>query len=331
MKIEQISANSYRVRKQYKNKSYTLYFDHKPTQKEITLALADKYNSVTQQKADNGTFEDYANKYIDYLEKSNKSPSTIRGYDSIIKNISEDFKGMNFFDIDNKNIQREVDRYAETRSPKTVKNMSGFITTVIGKYRPELTLSIKLPKADKKAEYQPTTKDIERIVEYSKDSVYSVGIRLCILGLRLGEVCVLTLDDLDEDNVLTINKDIVADKNGNLVIKDRPKTYASNRRLPLPKELADDIRKQGFITNYYPGSLGRYLSRIQKQLGIPHFRLHMLRHFCAAYLHKQGYTDQEIINWGGWETDYVMKNVYNYDLDPQEAKKDISDKLGSII
>ena len=43
---------------------------------------------------------------------------------------------------------------------------------------------VKLPASEIKSEYEPTTKDVERIVELAKGSRYSIVIQLAILGLR---------------------------------------------------------------------------------------------------------------------------------------------------
>ena len=89
MKIEQRSSGCFRVRKTYKGKTYTLNFDHKPSQKEVTMALAEKFNENDVYIS--GTFEDKANEYIKV--KSNiLSPSTIGGYEKVLRCISDEFK-----------------------------------------------------------------------------------------------------------------------------------------------------------------------------------------------------------------------------------------------
>ena len=46
MKIEKRASGSYRVRKMYKGQMYTVSFDHKPTQKEAMLAMAEELLKV---------------------------------------------------------------------------------------------------------------------------------------------------------------------------------------------------------------------------------------------------------------------------------------------
>lgn len=332
MKIEKLPSGSYRIRQQYNGKRYSIIVPYKPTQKEALKLVTEKMDKPENSQANScKSLGEYMDKYISYCEKSGKSPSTIRGYESLKKNLSEDFLDIRFSDLTSADVQKELNRYGETRSSKSVKNAYGLIRSVLAKYRPEYTLMVKLPASEIKSEYEPTTKDVERIVELAKGSRYSIVIQLAILGLRRGEILALTLDDLDEDNVLSINKDMVLDKNHKYVIKNSAKTESSNRRITLPQPLADEIRAQGYVFEGNPHTINQYLHRCQKRLGIPEFRLHMLRHFCVAYLHKMGFTSEQIMQWGGWSSDYVMKRAYRYNLDPAESQAEISKKLGNLF
>jgi integrase len=331
MKIEKLKNETYRIRQQYKGKKYTVYFDHKPTQKEALQAMAAQMDKTQTTKALHGSVRDYIQKYVDEAETDGLSPSTIRGYDSICRNLSSDFAELLFNDVTSDDVQKAVDSYSKDHSAKSTRNFYGVIRSAFTKYRPQLVLTVKMPAKEPKTEYEPTTKDIQNIIEYSEGTNYHVALQLAVLGLRCGETCALTIDDLNDDNVLTINKDLVKDKNGKYVLKNSAKTQASNRRILLPSELADEIRRQGYVWKGHPNTILKFLNRAQDDLGIPRFRLHMLRHFCVAYLHKEGMTSEQIMAWGGWETDHVMNRAYRYNLDPHESKKDIAAKLGALL
>ena len=47
MKIEKLPSGSYRVRKMYKGKTYTVVFDYKPTQKEALQAISAELENET--------------------------------------------------------------------------------------------------------------------------------------------------------------------------------------------------------------------------------------------------------------------------------------------
>ena len=50
-----------------------------------------------------------------------------------------------------------------------------------------------------------------------------------------------------------------------------------------------------------------------------------MRHFAAAYLAKQGFTKEQILEYCGWEKgSNVMERVYSYNLDPEDSQKDIA-------
>lgn len=55
MKIEKLPSGSYRIRKMYKGETYSLVFDHKPTQKEALQAIAAELDKV-KTKYDRLTF-----------------------------------------------------------------------------------------------------------------------------------------------------------------------------------------------------------------------------------------------------------------------------------
>lgn len=219
MKVEKLPSGNFRIQKQYKGKRYSLTFDHKPTQKEIIQALASILDEKENPKNGTGKFKDYVDKYIAKCEKDNLSPSTISGYDSMKRNISLELMHRNFFDVNEDDIQDFIDEYADTRSAKTVRNMNGFIHSIMSEYRPNYKYTIDLPKGEKKPRTGPTTKEVFTLVEYSKKTRYSIAIQLAVLGLRRGEVLAITSNDLSADDVLTINKDIVINKDGEYVIK----------------------------------------------------------------------------------------------------------------
>lgn len=118
---------------------------------------------------------------------------------------------------------------------------------------------------------------------------YECAYKLAVLGLRRGEIVAITAADLDDNNVLTIDKDIVLDKDNHYIVKDKPKTEESYRRILIPSELAELIRKQGRAYSGDPHSINKYLHTFQDKLGIPRFRLHMFRHLLLHIFTRQDF------------------------------------------
>jgi integrase len=312
MKLEQLPSGSYRVRKMVNGVLYRVTFDHKPSQKEITLALAEVIQDEGTQK---GSFYKYAQDYIK-SKKGVLSPATIRTYTIKLDQLSDSFKNENIFDIDSNKVQREISFFSMTHAPKTTKTLYGFISSVLTAYRPSLKLRVTLPQNIAKEQYEPKNEDIKLLLKHVENTPYSVPFQLGILGCRRGEICAASIDDLDGNN-LWIHKSKVYD--GKWIVKESPKTDASNRIVPLPDSLADQIRKQGYIYNNHPNALNKAIHRYQKQLGIPQFKFHALRSYFASYAHSLGIPDADIMAIGGWETDHIMKRVYRKSL--EESKR----------
>lgn len=325
MKIESISKNTYRVRKQYKGKRYTLFFDHKPTEREITIRMSDLYNESVLTGQKRATMSGCMQEYIN-IKSNVLSPSTIRSYRQISRMYPKWFIDFNIYDLTQADIQRAVNEYASNHSPKSVKNYNGFIKAVLKMFRPQFNPVITLPKRQPTKQVLPTKEQVLDIIEYFNGSEYSIPIQLACLGMRRSEICDLKLTDL-QGNKITIDSGLVTDSNNQLVSKDMPKTLASVRTIYIPDKLADEIRAKGYIYKGYPNSIVRALHRAQDALNIPRFRLHDLRHFYISYAHSVGMVDEDIMKAAGYTTDEVMKRVYRHSMDEGSAQKQVINEL----
>lgn len=332
MKIEKLPSGSYRIRKMYKGKMYTVIFDYKPTQKEAMQAMAEELDKVSSTKGERLTFEKAARQYIE--AKSNVlSPTTRSAYGSILRSLSPDFIQKNIHDITSLDVQTEINIYSVGRTPKTVHNVHGFISAVLGTFCPNLKLSTTLPKKVKNKPYIPSDEDIRKILQYAKGSRYEVALMLACFGLRRSEICALTLDDIKGD-VVTINKAKVYDKEKKQwVIKPTPKTTSSTREIVIPKELVALIEKQGYIYKGHPDNIYDFLDVAQKNLGMEHFSIHKLRHYFASKMSALGIPETDIMAMGGWETPYVMRAVYTHSMEAEQekAKRKAAEQLKESI
>lgn len=326
MKIEQISKNTYRVRKQYKGTQYTLFFDHKPTEKEITLKLSELYIQEGKIGQKSGTLASAMDKYISSKDNI-LSPSTIRGYIQLTGMYPKWILNTNLYDLTQSDIQKAVNEYALEHSPKSTMNYSSFLLTVLKMYRPEYRPHITLPKIKQPEINLPTEEQVMQIIKHFEGTEYHIVIQLACLGLRRSEICALTLSDLD-GNTLTIDKGAVFNKDQEVVIKDMPKTLASIRQIYIPESLAEEIRQKGYIYKYKPNAINIALHKAQKQLNIPPFRLHDLRHFYVSYAHSKGMTDVDIMKAAGYGSDRIMKRTYRHSMDKENAEqKRIADSM----
>ena len=306
------------MRKLINGQRITKTFDHKPTQKEMAMAVASEIDNIAPKTA-------FIRCAKTCIENKNKvlAPKTIKTYSDYLTVIPKWFLDMKINEITQLDVQTVINEYAKDHAPKTVRNIHGFISSVMRMYRPNMVLHTTLPQRIKYEPYVPSTDEVKMILEKSEGTQYHIPFQLGILGMRRGEICALTLDDID-GNIVKINKSL-EDSNKRWVIKPTPKTDESNREIYIPTALVDEIHKTGYIYKGFPNMLIKALHRYQKELGIPSFRFHDLRHFYASYAHSMGMSDADIMKSGGWKSDFVMKNVYRH------AMKDTLQENQAII
>lgn len=329
MKIEKLPSGSYRVRKMYKGENYSLVFDHKPTQKEALQAMSAELDKV-KTKYDRMTFRGAAGEYVE-MKRNVLSPKTIKEYTEMPKRFPEWFNNLPLSEITQIDINKVVNEWSKIKSPKTVSNYHGFISAILGTFKKGMKIDTTLPQKVKNEPYIPSKQEVRAILEESKGTKYEVALWLGCYGLRRSEICALTLEDIDGD-VVHITKAMVQNDEKKWVIKTT-KTTESTRDIIIPQELADKILKQGYIYKGHPNGPTKYLSKIQKQLGIPNFPLHKLRHYFASEMSSLGVPEADILKLGGWETDYVMKAIYRHSMmkNDENAKREASEKLKAAL
>lgn len=329
MTIEKLPSGSYRIRQTVDKKRYSVTVDHKPTQTEAMKLLS----AVMENKPClnmNGTVMQCVEGYLE--NKSNVlSPSTYKGYTSLKKAIDPDFARIKISDLTFPMLQSEVNRFAQDHSPKYTLNYSSFLTSVAR----FVGLPMKTPTTPQQVPYEPyvpTKEDIKRIADSFVGTEYEVAFLLSMRGLRRSELVALTVDDViktDSGYVLRINKAIVEGVKGTWHEKTT-KTMKSTRTIDISDELAEKIISQGFIYRRSVGYLRDLLAKKQDQLNIPHFPLHVMRHFYASYLLQQGFDRKYLQGDGGWKNSSVMEKRYLHALEMKEAQHLISDLFSQI-
>ena len=130
----------------------------------------------------------------------------------------------------------------------------------------------------------------------------NLGIYICLsAGIRIGEICALTWDDLDVENGIihirkTIQRIYIVDEGQKHteVILDTPKTKNSIREIPMTKDLLKIIRPIKKVVNgcFYvltndpkptePRTYRNYYKQFMQSLGLPLMKFHGLRHSFAT-------------------------------------------------
>lgn len=324
MAIEKLKSGHYRIRFEKDKKKYSITTDRKPTKREEAALIQEYLEKLKEESLDKkGSFKKYAEEYIKTKENV-LSVSTIKGYRHALNALPASFLNTPFFEIEQHDVTKLVNSMVHDAKPKTIYNRHGFVSAVLREFRPGFVLNTKLPRKEQKEIYTPTEKEVMAIFKYIDESQvfhrYYIPIYLGAMGLRRSEIGALTISDLSDDNTLTICKAKVQDSNNKWIIQPYTKTEKSNRKIPIPKKLADRIREQGYI---YEGSLNQIfctLDSVQKALGLPHFGIHRLRSYFASKAHALGLPDSIILTLGGWKSDNIMKNVYRKALEEDVTK-----------
>ena len=329
MTIEKLPSGKYRATLMRNGSRYRMTFDYKPSKREAEDALRELMDRKGAQVNGSLTFRQAADKYDD-MKRNVLSPSTIRDYTRMCDRMPVWFVDTCIDEITQISINKVVNELSADKSPKTVRNFHGFISTILGTFRPDFKIYTTLPQKRKSEPYIPSDEDVKAILEELRGTMFFIPIVLACYGLRRSEILALTPDDIEGDTV-HIRKAVVLDEHRKEVEKPT-KTTDSERDIIIPSEIADMIREQGYVYNGAPNSIIVKLTKTQDKLGIPHFSLHKLRHYFASKMLTL--TDSKTVQaLGGWKTDSVMKTVYAHSMkDEQEkAKKAAAEKLREAI
>ena len=309
MKARQLPSGSWNVRIMCNGKSYSFT----DPDKRRVMRRAAEFAEQCREDIDNPRLADALEKYVEERAES-LSPATIRGYNSIVRAIRTQSpmankRIMSLTDRDIQTIIRNID------SPKTQRNYVNLISSATGR-----KFSVKFRNKLPKEVAVPSDQEVLGLINIFARTEMEIPVMLgAYAGLRRGEICALTIQDLDGD-YLHISKDMVLDDFGMWIIKE-PKTPASNRVVLLPHHVAERIRKRGHITNLHPNVITKRFISKQEQLGIETpYTFHSLRHFFASYLHAQQIPDAYVLRAGGWSTPHVMQKVYRHALDNEHLE-----------
>lgn len=314
MKIEKLSSGKYRIQKMVDGKRYNLLFDHKPTQTDINLALADKItNTITSKTAPTMTFEKCAKEFMAIRENVLRT-GTKRNYRSVMRNIPDDLNNMRLCDIDKIVLQKYINDLSADHSPKTVKNYYSFVHDVIVEFIPEFNIKVKLPEVQKTSYYIPTSEEVKKVMAVASDK-YRPLFMLGCYGLRKEEILALNLDDFDlKECTVNICKSYVYDDiKKKWLVENYTKTKESTRIVPLDKKLIKTFLDRGYIYEGTQSRLLKHLHYCQDTAGVPRFRLHDFRHFFATELNQAGFSSKDIQALGGWSSPYIMEKIYAHE------------------
>ena len=172
-----------------------------------------------------------------------------------------------------------------------------------------------------------------------------IGVLLCLYtGLRIGELMALEWNDIDfQKGELTVTKscyDGHKAEGGILKVCGTPKTPASVRIIPIPRQLLPHLReaKKKNGSDFVVGNGGKPVSvrsyqtsfdRLLKNLKIPHRGFHSLRHTFATRALECGMDVRTLADILGHDNPMVTLKRYAHSMN--EYKKEMMNRVGKLL
>lgn len=296
-----------------------------------------------------------------YVQPSSKQRTYIRYKEIVNQHIIPNLGELELYELSPFTIQRFVTELIKGGNLKTGKGLApnsvnAIITVVQNSLKTACALGytdsytadkIKRPKAGEKKVECFSSVEQRKLEEYIKarDKTKLFGILLCLYtGLRIGELLALEWTDIDfAKGELRVIKTCYDGRNQEGVfgrIIDIPKTQASVRTIPLPKQLMPLLRElKKKSRSIYVVSNGekavsirsyqRTFASLQQKLKIPHRGFHSLRHTFATRALECGMDVKTLAEILGHKNPTVTLNRYAHSL--MEHKKEMMNRLGKLL
>lgn len=240
-----------------------------------------------------------------YVKKSSFSAYTLLIENHLLPNFG------NKIAIEEADVQSFVFQKLETGlSHKTIKDILIVLKMILkfgakNKWLKYTPFDIQFPTEREKHNIEVLTKtDQKKIMNYIQEhfTFRNLGVYICLsAGMRIGEICALTWEDIDTDNgIISVNRTIqriyvIEDgiRRTELIL-DTPKTKNSIREIPISKDLLRILKPFKKIVNplYFvltndakptePRTYRSYYKNLMKELKMPELKFHGLRHSFAT-------------------------------------------------
>lgn len=246
---------------------------------------------------------------------SSLSPETIRGYRIIQRN--------RFPSVMNKpmhipvNWQAEINDALSTLADKTVSNSWGLISEIMRVNHMEVP-DILMPSAKKS-----TGRDFldpQQILTFCdaiRGDTCEIAMLLGLHSLRMSEIKALRMSkNIDlENNLIHVSGAMVRDEKNKSIYKDRNKTTASNRTVPimiprLAELLAQCKDEDGFLVPQRPSTINKHIHAAADSAKLPDITSHCLRHSFVSLGYHLRLSELEVMEMGGWSDNQVVHRIY---------------------
>ena len=294
-------------------------------------------------------FEDMANSWFIYKNLTVKT-STYYNYKYLVNTyLSERFQKYTIEEFIGFNVNQMILELSERLSPKTVKGIISVFISILNyaeeKYKIRFLLEpIAMPKPQIYDLQVLSLREQIKLEEFClnhNDNRY-IGIVLDLYtGLRIGELCALTWENIDLRNkrilVTKTLQRIYLAKSKTAILIDSPKSVNSIRKIPMNDKVYEILKLQKnknkeqdfFLTGnkrYIEPRRYQYtFNKILKEAGLRDYNFHILRHTFATNCIKVGMDPKSLSEILGHSNVNITLNKYVHSSD--KIKKKFLQKL----
>ena len=291
------------------------------------------------------TIEQVAETWLLYKKHIVKKSTYYKYKNDIKRYIIPYFGSKTLKEVEQEDLNLWIDEFIQDNPIKSLQSIIVILKSILRfaerkyDYRFKLDL-ITVPKRDTKEIEVISKKDREKLERYCKkdlNNFRNVGIIVCLYtGVRIGEICALTWNDIDLKNeIIYINKTIqriYVDKKNTYISIDAPKSKKSNRKIPISKKLLEilkEIKREHSYTGkeYFiePRNYQYAFHKVLKECGIERCKFHNLRHTFATNCIEHGMDIKSLsVTLGHSNVDITLNKYVHSSLD--NIKKQL-DKL----
>lgn len=313
---KKLPSGNWRARAIIKNVDGTRSFKSftAATKKEAEFLAAEYENSHNYDNTPEITLEAAAQRYIE-SKRNVTSPSTIRGYQAIVRNYVPELMNRPLKSITQEDIQIALNSMAAKYSPKTCRNVHGFISAVMGAYRPNFTLNTTLPQKVRHEIYVPDVDEIKHILKLAKGTINEIPIFLAAeCGLRASEISALRTENVKPDRIVIAEALVLGDDNQEHL--KAPKSWSGYRSIPISRRVYEWLNAEavdGRVCNRKAVNICNNWDKFRKKHKIDEqLNFHALRHHYASKGILLGIPQKYIAELMGHSSTDMIEKVYQH-------------------
>lgn len=354
--ITWIDADGNKRRKKWKSKK----------QSEVKAKLAEFKKQLllngTEVATEDRTFREFADEWVNVILKPKVKPLSYQRKVSTLENqVYKHIGNIPISKLTHSKIQKMINDLNESGlSYSTIKKAYEAVSGCMRYYRIQTSTSfnpcedITLPEANRKEDSDIeffTKEERIRIVEEATRAyqdgkhVYRLGWMFVLMlysGMRVGEVCALTWDDVDF-SARTINvrknavevreKDKAGESHSVLITQNSTKTRSGTRIIPMTEKAYLALSELQKITGdceyiissskgkrIRPSRIDRSFHLILDAIGLKRVGVHTLRHTFATMLFHNGCEVKVVSELLGHSNTKITENIYIHVIQEQKVK-----------